>query len=153
MSTQQFLPQRNYILEEPEVYVQRYRIIDEASLPFLIEQVEKSGNDAYRTVLLGKQAGLGIDAYGKAMRWVGRADRLAYHDLKNAADWLYSPAIFELDRLLTTSNADELLMSDEEFENEALYWRELAEKAAWADIESALLTGTRPVLWLSLIHI
>lgn len=150
MSTQQFLPPRNYILEEPEVYVERYRIIDEASLPFLTEQVEKSGNEAYRTVLLGKQAGLGIDAYGKAMRWVGRADRLAYHDLKNAADWLYSPAIFELDRLLTTSNADELLLSDEEFESEALYWRELAEKAAWTDIESALLTGTRPVLWQTL---
>lgn len=147
MSNQQFLPQRNYILEEPEVYVERYRIIGEESLPSLIDQVEKSGEEAYRTVLLGRQAGLGIDAYGKAMRWVGRADRLAYNDLKNAADWLYRPAIFELDRLLTDSNAEELFMSDEEFEREALYWRERAEKAAWAEVESALLTGTRPVLW------
>lgn len=150
MSTQQFLPQRNYILEEPEVYVERYRIIDEASLPFLVDAVEKSGKEAHRTALLGKQAGLGIDAYVKAMRWVGRADRLAYNDLKNAAGWLYSPAIFELDRLLTSSNAEELFMSDEDFEREALYWRDLAEKAAWADIESALLTGTRPVLWQAL---
>lgn len=150
MSTRHFLPQRTYILEEPEVYVERYRIIDDACLPLLIDLVEQSGEEAFRTVLLGREAGLGLDAYSKAMRWVGRAARLAYNDLKNAADWLYSPAIFELDRLLTDSSAEELCLSDEEFEREALYWRERAEKAAWIEIERGLLTGTRPVIWQTL---
>lgn len=147
MNNLQLLPERTYILEEPGAYVERYKLIDEASLPHLLGEAEKEGNEALRIALLGKQAGLGADAYAKAMRWVGRSDRLAYNDFKNAAGWMHTPAVFELDRMLSRSNAEELLMADEEYERETLYWRELAEKAAWTELENALLTGTRPVLW------
>jgi hypothetical protein len=142
------LPQRVYHLEDPAAYQLRYELIDEATLPFLVAKAE--GNEHLQFVVLGKQAGLGEDAYTKAMNWVGRSDRLAYNDFKNAAEWLHTPAIFELDRLFSQSNADELVMSDEKFLEEAIYWRELAEQAAWTELESALLTGTRPVLWQSL---
>lgn len=147
MSTFETLPERVYHLEEPEAYQERYEHIDEVTLPLLLADAENDGNEAMRLALLGKQAGLGVDAHMKAMPWVGRSDRWAYQHFKNAAEWLHTPALFELDRLLSQSNADELLMDEEEFHQEVLYWRDLAERAAWAELESALMTGTRPVLW------
>lgn len=144
------LPDRIYYLEDPAAYQLRYELIDEVTLPLLIADADKSGDERLKFALLGKQAGLGADAYTKAMRWVGRSDRLAYNDFKNSVEWLHAPAIFELDRLFSHSNADELLMSEREFRKEAISWRDLAEQAAWHELESALMTGTRPVLWQAL---
>ncbi len=137
------LTERTYDLASPEVYQRRYKRIDDT----LQEFVEDKQDEALQLVFYGKKLGLGEDAYDKGMFWIGRHDRRAYEDFKISAQWLHIPAVFEIDRLFSTSNPEEMEMTPEQFTKNATEWREIAESLAWKELEDALLTGTRPVLW------
>lgn len=141
------LPPRIYHLEEPQAYVERYDFIQQAPTDPVPEAEQDEAYERYQEVILGRELGLGSSAYDKGMEWVGKWDDFAYKQLKIAAEWLYLPAIFELDRLFERCVPDDLALGAKEFISEAQQWRELAEKSAWKELEDALLTGTRPVLW------
>jgi len=83
--------------------------------------------------------------YHRGMEWLERSPALAHRHLYNAFTWLYTPAIFELDRLFRSTNAKELFLSPPEFARQAESWATQASQLAWLEIEQALLTGTRPV--------
>ncbi|RMP38296.1 hypothetical protein ALO95_200282 [Pseudomonas syringae pv. antirrhini] len=141
------LPLRAYDLEEPEAYVDRYEFIHEASVEPVAEKEQDVNYKRYQDRIYGRKLGLGRSAYDKGMSWVGGWDHFAYEELSIAASWLYTPALFELDRLFERCAPGDLGLDAEEFCREARQWRELAETAAWTELEDALLTGTRPVLW------
>ncbi|WP_155499994.1 hypothetical protein [Pseudomonas chlororaphis] len=137
------LTERTYDLASPEVYQRRYKRIDDAPL----ELAEDKRGEAHQLALYDKKLGLGEDAYDKGISWIGRRDRLAYENFKTSAHWLHIPAVFEIDRLFSTLNPEEMEMTPEQFAKDAVAWREIAESLAWQELEEALLTGTRPVLW------
>ncbi|WP_455232465.1 hypothetical protein [Geopseudomonas aromaticivorans] len=147
MLAKPILTERTYELESPEVYQRRYKYIDGVTLEAREKVAEDEENERLKLVLYGKKLGLGEDAYCKGMSWFGRNDRRAFEELKISSQWLHIPAVFEIDRLFSISSPEEMEMTPERFAESAMEWRELAESLAWKELEDALLTGTRPVLW------
>lgn len=141
------LPPRIYDLEEPQAYVERYEFIHQAPEEPDPESEQDETYQRYQERIFGRKLGLGSSAYDIGMEWIGEWDHFAYEQLLIAASWLYTPAVFELDRLFERCAPEDLRLGAEEFIGEARQWRELAEIGAWKELEDALLTGTRPVLW------
>lgn len=133
-------------LEDPKSYRDRFELIMQA--PIASSNIEDSDQDKSSPQLVRRIAqGLGRDQYDKGMQWVSRSKRLAYQHFSSAAHSAYTPGAYEAFRMLISATADEMCFTEIELRNRINFWQDFIEKIEWHEIESALLTGTRPVIW------
>lgn len=132
-----------FTLEDPKSYRDRFDFIIEAPVP-----ASTTDPDIKSFRLLKRLAqGIGKGEYDKGMQWAPRSKRLAFQHFSSAADSLYTPGAYEAYRMLISSTSDEMCFTETEHRKKIIFWREFIEKIEWHEIEHALLTGTRPVIW------
>lgn len=131
-----------YEYEPPAVWQRRYQVINEGLAEAVVPE-EK--HELIERVKALQASGIGEMMFSRGLEAKERMPRIAYNHFVDAANAHYTPAIFEI--VLRTVTADDLFMSEEEFESKFEEWTEFADGLRWNELESGLLTGTRPVMW------
>lgn len=134
-----------YEYETPEVWVGRVGRLNDA-----IEEAATSGAFTPHVVENTMEiinSGLGEMAFIRGQIKKETWPHMALVDFERAFEACYLPAVFEIEHLLRTRTPAELRLSAEEFAEVHVAWIDLANDFRWNELESGLLTGTRPVMW------
>lgn len=109
------------------------------------EAGNRQARDFWR--VLASQAGLYHEAYDNAMRWVAVDPARAFAQLRFAFSGLHPEAPFALDKLFRSCSHEVLGLSSDEFCDQAVFFAELCKSLRDGELDTALLTGTRPIIF------